>query len=126
MARLKLALLFVRAAVPMAMFCWPVVLLASAKEPIATFQPPLALSRRALKPTAVLALPVERLDSALFPTAVFRFRSQLLVHSAALSGDENAKQQSAIATVKRPQRKGVRLKDLVTLFIFLFCWNLPS
>jgi len=37
-----------------------------------------------------------------------------------LSGGESAKQQSAIASVKEPQRNGERLMDLIRVFIFLF------
>jgi hypothetical protein len=40
----------------------------------------------------------------------------------ALSGGESAKQQSAIVTVKKPQRKGERLIDLIRVFIFCFIW----
>jgi len=39
-----------------------------------------------------------------------------------LSGGESAKQQSAIVTVKKPQRKGEQLMDLIRVFIFCFIW----
>jgi hypothetical protein len=38
----------------------------------------------------------------------------------ALSGGESANQQSAIASVKRPQRNGERLLDPISVFILLF------
>jgi hypothetical protein len=44
----------------------------------------------------------------------------VLGQSCALSDGESAKQQSAVASVKRPQRNGERLKDLISVFIFLF------
>jgi hypothetical protein len=49
----------------------------------------------------------------------------VLGQSTALSGGESANQQSAIASVKKPQRNGERLLDLVSVFIFLcsFGWN---
>jgi hypothetical protein len=40
--------------------------------------------------------------------------------STALRGGESAKQASAIATVKKPQRKGERFMELIRVFIFLF------
>jgi hypothetical protein len=43
----------------------------------------------------------------------------VLGQSIALRGGENAKQQSAIASVKKPQRNGERLLDLMSVFIFL-------
>jgi hypothetical protein len=43
--------------------------------------------------------------------------------SIALSGGESANQQSAIAIVKKPQRNGERLLDLISVFIFLTCFE---
>jgi hypothetical protein len=62
--------------------------------------------------------------SALFPSEVFESLLQLLGHCA-LIGDDSASQHSPIASVKKPQRNGERLMDLVSVFIFLFGWNLP-
>jgi hypothetical protein len=101
-----------------------VVLLRSAPPPIATLKLPVVSAASALVPTAVLLNPVVAV-SALFPTAVFESLSQLLGHCA-LIGDESANQASPIASVKKPQRKGERLTDLVRVFIFgLFHWKLP-
>jgi hypothetical protein len=44
----------------------------------------------------------------------------VLGQSTALSGGESANQQSAIASVKKPQRKGERLIEFIIVFIFLF------
>src|SRR6476659_3397081 len=73
---------------------------------------------------AVLLIPVVTESSALSPTAVFPPAPHALGHCA-LSGGESANQQSAIASVKKPQRNGERLMDLVRDFIFLFRWKLP-
>jgi hypothetical protein len=43
----------------------------------------------------------------------------VLGQSTALSGGESASQQNAIASVKKPQRNGERLMDLIIVFIFL-------
>jgi hypothetical protein len=52
---------------------------------------------------------------------VFPPEPHSLGQSTALSGGESANQQSAIATVKKPQRNGERLMDLIRFFIsFLF------
>jgi hypothetical protein len=72
--------------------------------------------------------PVVLFCSALNPSAVFPLElSQSSGQLAALSGGENAKQISAIASVKKPQRNGERLMDLIRIFILfdLFGWNLP-
>jgi hypothetical protein len=63
--------------------------------------------------------------SALFPNAV-EVPLQSLGHCA-LSGGDSASQQNAIASVKKPQRNGERLMDLISVFIFLcsFRLNLP-
>src|SRR5262245_10342195 len=108
----------------MAMLNWPVVLLASAKEPTATLYRPLVSAVSALKPTAVLLIPPApelTLPSALFPSAVFppTAPSQKVGHCA-LSIGESANQTSAIASVKKPQRKDERLRDPIRVFIFLF------
>jgi len=63
--------------------------------------------------------PVVRESSALFPTAVLLPGPQSLGHCA-VSGGESANQQSAIPTVKKPQRNGERLMDPIRVFIFLF------
>ena len=78
-------------------------------------------------PRAALLIPVVTEFSALGPTAVFPFEPHSVGQSAALSGGESANQQSAIASVKKPQRKGERLMDLIRVFIFLcsFRLNLP-
>ena len=47
----------------------------------------------------------------------------VLGQSCALRGGESAKQQSAIASVKKPQRNGERLLDLIRVFIFLVYWS---
>src|SRR6266550_7457939 len=129
MARLKLALLFLSASAPMAMLNWPVVFSPSAKAPTATLLKPLVSFASALEPTATLLIPTAGLTtpSALTPTAVFAPAPQSVGQSAALSGGESANQQSAIATVKKPQRNGERLLDLIRVFIFclFICWNLP-
>jgi hypothetical protein len=51
--------------------------------------------------------------------------SQSLGQSTALSGGESANQQSAIARIKKPPRKGEWLIDLISVFIFLcsFCFE---
>jgi hypothetical protein len=75
-----------------------------------------------LKPTAVLLIPPATgltLSSVLTPSAVFPPGPHPLGHCA-LSGGENANQQSAIVIVKKPQRNGERLMDPIKLFIFLF------
>ena len=102
------------------MFCWPVVLLLSAKPPIATLYPPLVSAVSAEVPTAVLLIPVVTESSALSPTAVFPPRPHAVGQSCALRGGESANQQSAIASVKKPQRNGERLLDLISVFIFWF------
>ena len=63
-------------------------------------------------PTAGLTL-----SSALTPSAVFPPAPHALGHCA-LSDGESANQQSAIASVKKPQRNGERLMDLIRVFIF--------
>ena len=80
---------------------------------------PLVSSVSASLPTAVLLIPVVIESSALSPTAVFPPAPHALGHCA-LSGGESANQQSAIASVKKPQRNGERLMDLIRVFIFLF------
>jgi hypothetical protein len=76
---------------------------------------------------AVLLIPVAglTLSSAPAPTPVFPPPGHVLGQSTALSGGESANQQSAIVSVKKPQRKGERLMDLISVFIFLFGWNFP-
>jgi hypothetical protein len=51
---------------------------------------------------------------------MFPAEPHVLGQSTALSGGESANQQSAIATVKKPQRKGERLMDLIRVFIFVY------
>jgi hypothetical protein len=76
-----------------------------------------------LVPTAVLLIPVPgmTLSSAFSPTAVFPPPGQSLGHCA-LSDGESANQASPIASVKKPQRKGERLLDLIRFFISFVIW----
>jgi hypothetical protein len=104
----------------MAMLKLPVVLLASAEVPTAVLWVPVVVAVSASEPTAVLAMPVVRESSARLPNDVFAPWAPHALGHCAWSGGESANQQSAIATVKKPQRKGERLIDVIRVFIFLF------
>src|SRR6266576_3330092 len=110
---------------PMAVLSEAPALFLSAAAPTALVRPPVfILSAR--KPMAMLKLPVMllippvTLSSAFGPSPVFPPPGHVLGQSCALSGGESANQQSAIASVKKPQRIGERLTDLIRVFIFLF------
>ena len=124
---------------PMAMLKLPTMLLASASAPMAMFwiasgvalkcpitnrhvinAGSIGTKRTGTHGGIVDATVVMRLSSALGPTAVFPPGYTSLGQSAALSGGESANQQSAIASVKKPQRNGERLMDLISVFI-VFC-----
>src|SRR4029077_2587487 len=67
------------------------------------------------------------LSSAFTPSPVFPPPGHVLGQSTALRGGESANQQSAIASVRKRQRNGERLMDLISVFIFLcsFGWINP-
>src|SRR2546429_6582258 len=110
----------------MPLFWCRVVLWAAHNPPLPSLKPPLVLLSSADLPTAVLLSPV-LIGSALVPSEVLPVpKSHSPEQGAALTGGESANQVSAIASVKKPQRKGERLIDLISVFIFsLFGLKLP-